>query len=48
MLFRSMDEVAVSALRRFQAESGLPVTGEVDDSGWCTLCPNMYSDNPNR
>ena len=44
----TMDEVAVSALRRFQAESGLPVTGEVDDSGWCTLCPNMYSDNPNR
>lgn len=44
----TMDEVAVGALRRFQAESGLPVTGEVDDSGWCTLCPNMYSDNPNR
>lgn len=44
----TMDDVAVSALRRFQEESGLPVTGEVDDSGWCTLCPNMYSDNPNR
>lgn len=44
----TMDEVAVGALRRFQEESGLPVTGEVDDSGWCTLCPNMFSDNPNR
>lgn len=42
------DEVAETALRSFQADFGCKVTGTADASTWCTLCPNMYSDNPNR
>ncbi len=43
------DAVADAALKRFQADNPpLAQTGRADASTWCTLCPNMYSDNPNR
>lgn len=43
------DEVADAALRRFQGDNPpLEAHGKADASTWCTLCPNCYSDNPNR
>ena len=43
------DQVADAALRRFQGDNPpLAQTGKADASTWCTLCPNRYSDNPNR
>ena len=43
------DQVADAALRRFQGDNPpLAVSGKADASTWCTLCPNRYSDNPNR
>lgn len=43
------DVVADSALCRFQTDNQpLDASGLADASTWCTLCPNCYSDNPNR
>lgn len=43
------DVVADSALCRFQTDNPpLDASGLADASTWCTLCPNRYSDNPNR
>ena len=43
------DEVADAALRSFQRDNPpLEVNGEADASTWCTLCPNMYSEEKER